>query len=196
MGFVVDFHELTDGGMSVFLRRGEGLVAQQFLDSAKIGAVRQKMSGKSMAERMGMQVPIDVGEANVFLDDTSHGALREAASGVVEENGLKMGNLSLTGTVSSPLLQELFTERPVFFERGLCLLTVRNDALLVTFAADAEDPLFLIDVQKVQASQFADTEPRGVKKFEECAIAAKKKALFGSRRAHGFLVVGLRWVRG
>ena len=39
MGFIVDVHELADGGVGVFLRGGEGLVAEEFLNGAEVGAI-------------------------------------------------------------------------------------------------------------------------------------------------------------
>ena len=88
MGFVVDVHELADGGMGVFLRGGKGLVTEEFLNGAKVGAIGQQMGGERVAERVGMQVPIDIDEAYVFLDDAADGTLCQPLAGVVEENGL------------------------------------------------------------------------------------------------------------
>src|SRR5215471_9918611 len=86
MGFVVDVHELADGGMGVFLRGGKGLVAEKFLDGSEVGAIGEEMRGESVAQRMRVEIPIDVGQARVFFDDAADGTLGEAATGVVEEN--------------------------------------------------------------------------------------------------------------
>jgi len=69
MGFVVDIHKLANGSVRIFLRRGKRLVAEQFLNRAQIRAVGKKMRRKGVAKRVRMQVPIDIHEANVFLDD-------------------------------------------------------------------------------------------------------------------------------
>ena len=57
---VVDLHQLADGGVGVLLRGGEGLVAEQFLDGAKVGAVGEQMRREGVAERMRMEIPVDV----------------------------------------------------------------------------------------------------------------------------------------
>ena len=83
MSFVVNVHQLADGGVGVFLRGGKRLVAEEFLNGAQVGAVGQKMRRKGVAQRVWMQVPIHVDEADVFFDDAAHGALREAAARVI-----------------------------------------------------------------------------------------------------------------
>ena len=57
MGFVVDVHQLANRRVSVFLRGRERLVAEQFLNGAKIGAVGQQMGGEGMTQRVRMQDP-------------------------------------------------------------------------------------------------------------------------------------------
>lgn len=83
MRFVVDVHQLANGSVRVFLRGGKGLVAEELLNGAKIGAVGEKMCGEGVAQGVRVQVPVDVDEANVFFDDPADGALREAVAGVV-----------------------------------------------------------------------------------------------------------------
>lgn len=48
--FVVNLHQLANGGMRVALCGGERLVAEQFLDGAEIRAVSKKMSRESVAQ--------------------------------------------------------------------------------------------------------------------------------------------------
>ena len=62
-------------------------MAEKFLDGAKVGAISEKMCGEGVAERVGVEVPIHVDEANVFLDDAAYGTLGEAASGVIQKDG-------------------------------------------------------------------------------------------------------------
>src|SRR5260370_42493377 len=87
---VVDIHQLPDGGVSVFLRGRERLVAKKFLDGAKIGAVGKQMSGERVTQRMRMQVPVDVGDAHIFLDDAPYGTLGEAPARIVEKDCLRL----------------------------------------------------------------------------------------------------------
>ena len=80
MRFVVDVHELADRCVRVFLRCRERLVPEKFLNGAKISAVGEEMRGKRMAHRVRVKVPINIDEADVFLDDASNGALRETSA--------------------------------------------------------------------------------------------------------------------
>ena len=87
VGFVVDVHELADGGVGVFLRGGERLVAEEFLDGAKVSAIGEKMGGEGVAERVRVKVPVDVDETDIFFDDAANGTLGETAAGVIQEDG-------------------------------------------------------------------------------------------------------------
>ena len=191
MGLVVDVHQLADGGVSVFLGGGEGLVAEEFLDGAKVGAISEEMGGKGVAERVRVQVPIDVDEADVFFDDAAYGALREAAAGVIEEYGFGIGGFAVAAAAAGGLQEQLLAQRPILFERFLGFRAVGDDALFVAFADYAQDTLFLVDVGVVQAGEFADAEARGVEQFEQGAVAAKEQAFvlkFGRFAGRGIRV--------
>ena len=96
MSFVVYVHELADGRVGVFLRGGERLVTEEFLNGAQVGAIGEKMGSKRMAQRVRVQVPVHVDETDVFLDDATHGTLREAAAGVIQENGFGVRRVAVT----------------------------------------------------------------------------------------------------
>src|SRR5467141_4462617 len=136
---------------------------------------------------MRVQVPIYVGHANVFLDDAPDGALRETPARIVEEYCFSLRPLAATRPIR--LLQELFAQRPVFFQRFLGFCSVRNDALLVALAADAEHAFLLLHVGKIEAGELADAQSRGVKKFQERPVAAKEQTFPGS---HGTIPLGWR----
>ncbi len=61
-------------------------MAEQFLDRAQVRAVSQKMRGKGVAQRVRMQVPIRIYEADVFFHDAADGALRESPSSIIQEH--------------------------------------------------------------------------------------------------------------
>lgn len=116
MGFVVDVHELTDGGVGVFLRGGEGLVAEEFLNGAEVGAVSEKMGGEGVTERVRVKIPVYVNEANVFFDDAADGTLREAVASVVEEDGVRLRRVRVAATLAGGLCEQLIAKRPIAVE--------------------------------------------------------------------------------
>ncbi len=138
MGFVVDVHQLADGGVRVFLRGGERLVAEEFLNGAKVGAVGEKMRGKRVAQGVRVQVPIHVDEADVFFDDAADGTLREAAAGVIEEDGFGVRRVAMTAAGAGGLQEQLLAKRPILFEGFLRFCAVGDDAFLVAFADGRE----------------------------------------------------------
>src|ERR1700682_960005 len=136
---------------------------------------------------MRVQVPVDVGYANVFLDDAPDGALRQATARIIEEHRFSVRPRPAARPMR--LLQELFAQRPVFFQRFLGFSSVRNDAFLVALATDAEHALLLLHVGKIEAGELADAQSRGVKKFQERPVAAKEQAFPGS---HGMTLLDWR----
>src|SRR5437660_2571809 len=129
---------------------------------------------------MRMQVPVDVGDAHVFFDDAPDGALCKPTARIIEED--RFGVRSVPATRPVRWLQEHFAQRPVFFQSFLSLSPVRNDALLTALAADAENAFLLVHIGKIEASKFADAQACGVKKFQECPVAAKEGAFFDWHR--------------
>ena len=179
---VVDFHELANGSVGVLLGGGEGLVAEEFLNGAKIGAIGEKMRRESMTQRVRVQVPVDVNEANVFFDDAPDRTLREAPPRIIEKDRFCFRGLLAARSVR--LLEKLLAKRPVFLKRFLGLGTVRNNAFLVAFAAYPENAFSLLDVSKIKAGKFADAQARSIKKFEEGAVPPEEQIFF---RADGWI---------
>src|SRR5256885_16218052 len=155
-------------------------MAEKFLNGAKISTVGEQMRRERVTQRMRMQIPVDVGDANVFFDDAPDGALRKAPAGIIEKD--RFGVRPLPATRPIGLLQELFAQRPIFFQRFLGLSPVRNDAFLAALAADAKDAFPLLHVGKIEAGEFADAQARGVKEFQERPVAAKEQAFFSWHR--------------
>jgi hypothetical protein len=179
VGFVVDVHELADGGVGIFLSGGERLVAEEFLNGAEVGAIGEKMRGERVAERVGVQVPIHVDEADVFLDDAAYGTLGEAAANVIEEDGFGVRGIAMAAAATGGVQEEFFAERPILVEGFLGFGAVGDDAFLVAFAADAEDTFFLVKVGVIEAGEFADAKAGGVEEFKESAIAAEEEGFVG-----------------
>jgi len=171
--------------VGVFLGGGERLVAEEFLNGPEVSAIGEEMRGEGVPERVGVKVPVDVDETDVFLDDAAYGTLSETAAGVVEEDGLGVRCVAMAAAGSGGLEEELFAERPILFESFLGFCAVGDDAFLVAFAGDAEDTFFLVEVGVIEAGEFADAKAGGVEEFEESAIAAEEEGFVGElgRRA-------------
>ena len=158
-------------------------MAEEFLDGAEVGAIGEEMGGKGVAERVGVQVPVHVNEADVFFDDAADGTLREAAAGVIEEDGFGVRGAAVTAAAAGGLQEQLVAKRPIFFERFLGFRAVGDDALLVALSADAQDAFFLIHVSEVETGEFADAKSSSVEQFQQSAVAAQKQAFVcGSRK--------------
>src|SRR5215467_8396312 len=112
-----------------------------------------------------MQVPVDVDQPNVLLDDAAHGTLRKPTASIVEKDRLS-ARISVT-ICPVKLSQELLPHWPIFFERLLGFGSIRNDAFLVAFASHAQDAFFLLDIEQIQAGKLADAQARSIKKFEQ-----------------------------
>ena len=166
-------------------------MAEEFLDGTEVGAIGEEMRGEGVAEGVRVEVPVYVDQADIFFDDAAYGALCEAAARVVEEDGFGVRRVAVAAAGAGGLEQQLFAERPVFFEGFLGFGAVGDDAFLVAFAADAQDAFFLIHVSEVEAGEFADADAGGVEEFEEGAVTAKEEAFIGrlgriGGRAAGF----------
>src|SRR5260370_36790769 len=112
------------------------------------------MRRERVTQRMRMQVPVDVGNANVFFDDAPDGALPKAPARIIEED--RLGVRPLPATRPARLFQELFAQRPVFFQGFLSLCPVRNNAFLAALASDAQNAFFLLHVGKIETGELAD----------------------------------------
>ena len=90
MRFVVDIHQLADRCVSVFLRRRERLMPQEFLNGTKVSSVGKQVRRKRVPQRVRMKIPIDIREPHVFLNQPSDGTLREPSPRIVQEDGLRV----------------------------------------------------------------------------------------------------------
>jgi len=167
-------------------------IRDRFLDCAEVRAVRQEMGGKGVAEGMWVQVPVYVDKADIFFDDAAYGALGQAASGVVQKDGGGVRGRAAVGAGTRYVQQEFLAQRPVFFKGFLGFAPVGNDPFFIAFAADAENAVALIDVDQVEAGEFADAQTRGVEKFEEGAVAGEKQGFFHQVGVFNFIFCSSR----
>src|ERR1700733_4253302 len=67
VGFVVYRHQLPDSRLRIALRGGKRCVAQKLLNGAQIRSVVQQVCGKSMAQRVRMQIQITSCQQAIFF---------------------------------------------------------------------------------------------------------------------------------
>jgi hypothetical protein len=114
------------------------------------------MGGEGVTQRVRMQIPIHIYEAHVFFYDAADGTLGKTAPGVIQKNGCAVRSGEAAGVAAGSLQEQCFAQRPIFIERLLGFSAVGDDAFLVAFAADAEDALFLLDVDEIESGKRAD----------------------------------------
>ena len=73
--FVVNLHQLPDGRVRILLRCRERLMSQQLLNRPEVRAIRQQMRRKRVPQRVRMQVPINVHEPHILLNQAPHRTL-------------------------------------------------------------------------------------------------------------------------
>jgi len=83
MRFVIHIHELLNAGLRVTLRGRERDVAEQFLNRAQVRAIGEQVRGEGVAERMRMEIPIDVGEARIFFNNRANRARPKTVGRVI-----------------------------------------------------------------------------------------------------------------
>src|SRR5260221_6843709 len=173
---VVNFHQLPDRGVRVFLRRRQRLVPQQLLNRSQIRAIRQQMRRECVAQGMRVQVPIDVRQLDVLLYDSPHRTLRQPPARVIQKRRIGARRRPPHASTAGGLQQELFPKWPVFVQRLLRLRPVRHDAFLVALPAHAQHLLFPLHVFQVQARELAHTQSRGIEQLQQRAIAAQQQS--------------------
>src|SRR5260370_17490433 len=126
-------------------------MAEKLLNRAKIGDIGEPMRREGVTHRMRMQVPVDVGDANVFFDDAPYGALRKAPARIIEEDG----GFSVSpppATRPLGLFQKLLAHRPIFFQCFLRLNAITKNPFLAPLAASAELALFFLHFPTYQSA--------------------------------------------
>jgi hypothetical protein len=151
VSFVVDVHELANGGVCVSLCRRKRLMAEQLLDGAQIRAVGQKMRGEGVAQRVGMDAPIDIHQGRILLENAVHRTRREARARVVEKHGLRVGS-------TLGVLKDAGADFPISGDGPLGFAAEGHDTLFVSFAEHTQHHLVAVDVRNVQPGQFAHAQ--------------------------------------
>ncbi len=155
VGLIVDGHEVVQRDAGVALGGGELGVAEEFLDGAEVGAIAEQMGGVGVAEGVGVEAGVAVGEEAVFFDEQLDAAGGETGAAAVDEQ--------------SRLFRR--ADGKVMVERFGGFRGVGHEAFLAALAADAEPAFGAVEVFEVEADALADAEAAAVEEFEDGVVA-------------------------
>ncbi len=85
MGAVVDSGQLRGGELSIALGGGEALVAEEFLNGAKVGAFFEQVGAEGVAQGVGVNVGRKAAQDGDALDDAANAARGETRLAAVLE---------------------------------------------------------------------------------------------------------------
>src|ERR1700677_1075868 len=155
MGFVIHSHQLFDTCLRVALGSGEGDVAEKLLNRAQVRAIRQKMGGERVAQRVRMQFPVHIREPRVRFHNYANRFGGQPAAAVIQKNSRRIG-------FRAWMRQKLFAQRQVSFQRLLRFSAVGNHALFAALSQHANHLPRAIQVPQREADKLADADPRSV----------------------------------
>ena len=143
----VNGEQLLQVDVGVFLGRGQAGVPEELLDGAQVGAAAEEVRGEGMAERVGADLlratasPVDV-----LPDHPLDGPRRQPAARCSEK-----------AAPPSPPAASTSLARRVILQGLAGLAAEQDDALLLAFAADADEALAEMDVGRFDADELVLT---------------------------------------
>ena len=149
----------------------DGLVAQHFLDYAKVGPVFYKVGGKGVAEGVGRDFFPDAGHHGLVFYQVEDGDAAEGLAEAVEEEivlEFALGRFRPFGKVRADGIGRHLSQR--------------HQALLVSLADDIDESLFQIHVRDAKAGGFAYPESAAVEDLQDGAVAFAE----GGLQIYGF----------
>lgn len=161
MEFLMNLPEAVARDMGINFSRGDGGMAEEFLNDAQVSAVFKQVGRETMAEHVRGDVSRNSGAADPLFDTEpeSHGGERSAAPG--KKNVRRRARRDKFGSADGN----------VTFERGDGLFAQWKHALFVAFADDVDEASFQMKLFKTNAAQFGQTKAGGVRQFENGLIA-------------------------
>ena len=177
VGGVVGGFQPFGGDVGVDLCRRKAGVSEEGLDAAEIGTVVEEVGGEAVADFVGGEVGGEAGLDEAGFDHGPDGARGETGAGFVDEERTVVDG----GCVAVARYG---------FEG---LRDKRADAFASTLAGDAGGFANHIDIGDVEANEFREAHPGGVKEFDDGGIARGRpgRGLVGARGVRGGLDQGV-----
>src|SRR5712692_8338218 len=142
---------------------------EQLLNRTEVRAIREQVGGKRVAQGMRVQIPVNVREPCILLNNASNRTLSQTAACIIQEDGFSLQRSPPANGTSRPL-HELFAVGPVSVQCLLSLGAVKHNSLLIAFASHVQDTWFPLDVSRIETGELANTQACSVKHFEDRAI--------------------------
>lgn len=162
--FLVNSAESALIDVGVDLRSSDVGMAQHFLNDAKIGAMIQQVSGKAMAELMGMDFLGQACCCGALVDNLFNTRTCEPSAPPGEEQkALGLGLYQRRAGVSEVGSNGVASGVPDRGESGFR-----------AFAGDADPAFFEAEAFNASSREFRQSQPAGVKEFENSAVAARQ----------------------
>ncbi len=136
--------------MRVHLRRGQGSMAEQFLNGSKIGAIVKQVGRKGVPQRVWADAGIKSSLFQILADFASDAARRDAPTMTIDVQ--RFFRMQFMAVLSSHL-------KPCC-ERTQRMGAKWHDAFTSAFAADKEGLTRFVYILHINAHQFADTNTR------------------------------------
>ena len=150
--------------VGIDLGGGDVGVAEKLLDDAQIGAVAQHVTGKGVAQDVGVDVFLDAGGTGNVFDDLPDPAARHGVAIAGEEQLRGIGSLD----------QQRAKALDIAAEMGGGVAAKGNDPGLFALARYPQDLVFQDNLIDAERTEFADAEPAGVEKLKDQVVAAKE----------------------
>ena len=167
----MDRHQMSQVDLGIDLSGGEGAVAEELLDRAKIHSGLQKMGGECVSQCVRVEVVEICSAANRVVELAADGPVTEAAPALVDEERVV-------------LVMDCSTPAGAFGKIGLDGFRSRPaegyEALLASLAAHPDDPLTELNITEIETYEFADTEPCGVEKLHRRAVTTARGSVWKS----------------
>src|SRR5688500_12343363 len=169
MRFVVLTLEMLKAHVSIFLRRRQAFVPQQFLDTAQVCSPFEKMGCEAVPQRVR----------------------RDAAGHLQTQSQPRDQTLDIPGTESKPLPADEYRELSVcirfsfltpllFFKIGLkragCEAAEWNNAFLAAFAQYPDGLLVHINFIFIQSDKLAHAQTTRIKQFQNRPVSMSREA--------------------
>ena len=159
MCLLVGFLHATGADVGVDLRRGETLVAEQFLDTAQVGAAVEQVRGETMPQRVRCRGAVEARQHEILVKHPPDAAGRQSLAELIQEERIAVFVLRVRLSNFQPVVERL--DR-VFAQRA--------DAFFAALPDDPQNVRVSVPAGDVQADDFRDSKPGRVRRLQNRSV--------------------------